>query len=201
MIVLFRVALPPGHGGTDVGAKGMDPKTGKPVYEKNFNWQLANAVKDRLAGYPIEVIIIQPSCQDPTITGKQDLYRTVAEANRLHRLQAIDMYLSLHTNAGGGTGGEIFCHRNATAKSRGYRDIVHKRTSAYLASWGYVDRGRKTSGFYELTYTLMPSVLLETLFIDTVRDVRALTNPDFMAGLASVVAAAICDCAEVEWHG
>jgi len=183
-----------------VGAVGKNPITGEKILEKNLNWQLANAVKDRLTGYPIEVIIIQPSCQDPTITGKQDLYRTVSEANRLHRQRAIDMYLSLHTNAGGGTGGEIFCYRGAAPISFKYRDIIHRRTSEYLKSWGYVDRGKKVSGFYELTYTIMPSVLLETLFIDTVRDAKALTNPDFMAGLASAVAAAICDCAGVEWH-
>ena len=198
---IFRVIFDPGHGGLDVGAVGTDPNTKKPVYEKNLNWQLSVATKEWLKKYPIEVIIVQPSCTNPKSTGKDELYKPVAEANRIHKVDHVDLFLSFHTNAGKGTGTEIFCSRNASEASRRYRDILHDHIAPYMSSWHYVDRGEKGAKYYVLTYTKMPSVLIETLFIDTSRDVKALTNQDFMAGLSSVIAAAICDMAGVEWKG
>ena len=198
---MFRLVGDPGHGGLDVGAIGVNPNTGKPLYEKNLNWQLVAEVKNRLASYPIDFIIVQPSCSNPKSSGKDELYKPVAIANKMHKKNPIDLFLSFHTNAGKGTGTEIFCCNNASGKSLEYRDILHDNIAPYMKSWGYCDRGEKEAGYYVLTYTKMPAVLIETLFIDTARDAKALANQDFMAGLASCIAASVCEMAGIKWEG
>jgi len=195
----FSTVLDPGHGGIDPG--GVGNIQGVKVLEKNLNYSLALAIRDRLVNYLIDVTVIQPSCLDPKSTGKNELYKPVAVANRLHKIKPVDLYLSLHTNAGKGTGTEIFCGYNCSELSLKYSGFLHDRIAPYVGSWGYVDRGKKQAKYYVLTYTKMPAVLIETLFIDTARDVKALVNADFMAGLASVIAAGICDCAGVKWNG
>jgi len=197
---MFRLIEDPGHGGLDVGAIGVNPSGGF-LYEKSLNWQLAVEVYNKLVGYPIEVVIIQPSCDNSKSTGKDELYKPVAIANRMHKQKPIDLFLSLHTNGGKGTGTEIFCGKNASPASLKRRDILHDNIAPYMKSWGFCDRGEKEAGFYVLTYTKMPAVLIETLFIDNARDAKALVNQDFMAGLASCIAASICKMAGVKWKG
>ena len=187
----FLIVLDPGHGGLDGGAVNGT------ILEKNLNYQLALYVRNRLAGYPIDVVLEQPSCTNPNSTNKDELYIPVQRANDLKA----DLFLSIHTNAGGGTGTEVFVSRHAGIKTKQYQDILHQEIAAYVKTWGYCDRGKKEAGFYVLEQTNCPAVLIETLFIDTARDLKALTNADFVVGLASCIAKGICRCAGVQWRG
>lgn len=97
-----------------------------------------------------------------------------------------DAYVSLHTNAGGGTGTSSYIHD--TSPTRGSRELqaaVHGQIVAdirrlYDSSW--VDRGRRSANFGEVRLLRsMPGVLVELAFHDRAgtRDHRALHDPRF----------------------
>ncbi|HSJ58998.1 MAG TPA: family 10 glycosylhydrolase [Anaerolineae bacterium] len=82
------------------------------------------------------------------------------------------VYISWHTNAGGGTGTDSFVHvSEPTPGSLALQDWVHAELVADLrAAWdpGWVDRGQKSADFGELReLSTMPGVLLEVAFHDT----------------------------------
>ncbi len=96
-----------------------------------------------------------------------------------------DLYLSLHTNAGGGTGTDSFIHNTApTPGSTTWQQVLHPRLINDLrAGWnaGWVDRGQKTANFGEVRELVqMPGVLVELAFHDDLGgDIEAIHHPTF----------------------
>ncbi|HWJ02282.1 MAG TPA: N-acetylmuramoyl-L-alanine amidase, partial [Verrucomicrobiae bacterium] len=58
---------------------------------------------------------------------------------------------------------------------------------------GFPDRGMKRAGFAVLKNTIMPSVLIENLFIDNQKDAARLQEPEFRGKIAEAVAAGISE--------
>ena len=82
------------------------------------------------------------------------------------------VYISWHTNAGGGTGTNSYIHdTDPTPGSAALQDWVHSELVSDLkAAWdpGWVDRGQKSANFGEVReLSTMPGVLLEVAFHDT----------------------------------
>jgi len=141
-------------------------------------WQEAARYWTEWAGAPTSVF-------DP-IAGGQDNDDDVTARPRFAEWIGADAYVSLHTNAGGGTGTSSFIYNGgATAGSTGLQSAVHDRIvqdvrSGYDASW--VDRGKRQANFGEVRLlSTMPGVLLELAFHDQpgTRDHDALHDPAF----------------------
>lgn len=113
-----------------------------------------------------------------------------ARANYANNLNA-DWFLSLHTNAGGGTGFESFVYNNAPASTRALRTVLHDQVARYYTGSGLPDRGQKQANFAVLRETQMPAVLLENLFIDNARDAAYLKDQSFLEGAASAIAGGV----------
>lgn len=105
-------------------------------------------------------------------------------ANRLD----VDAYVSIHTNAAGGTGTETFIHNSSpTAGSSNLRAAVHEQLiSDIRAHWNpdWTDRGVKQQSLGELSnLTNAPGILTEIAFHDrnpdTGPDVPSLHDPKF----------------------
>ncbi|SHF07025.1 N-acetylmuramoyl-L-alanine amidase family protein [Desulforamulus putei] len=162
------VVLDPGHGGRDPGAVGNG------LLEKEITLMLARKVAKRLGFYDVAV----------KLTRDDDTYLSLeARANFANNLGA-DYFLSIHVNAGGGTGFESFIYNGpVNASTSSYRSIIHKNIVAFLKNYGVVDRGEKTANFVVLRETIMPAVLIENLFIDTAKDAALLKDDEFINGL------------------
>jgi N-acetylmuramoyl-L-alanine amidase len=168
------IVLDPGHGGKDPGAVSGS------LVEKAINWRMANILKNILEGFNAEVVIVQPSTENPSSTGKDELYSPPAKANELEA----DFYLSLHVNAGGGNGFESFVHPDTRGgEDDKIRCAIHYQVMQYLKDYGIRDRGKKYADFAVLRLTKMPAVLLENLFIDNGTDAGYLSDPLFLWGL------------------
>ncbi|THU38007.1 hypothetical protein FAM09_15075 [Niastella caeni] len=100
------------------------------------------------------------------------------------------VYVSFHTNAGGGTGTETYRYNgagssqpNITPGSTQLRDSIHKQLVADLrAGWRstWVDRGVKTANFGELRELLtVPGTLVELGFHDHTGDAADMREPEF----------------------
>ena len=108
-----------------------------------------------------------------------------------------DLFLSIHVNAGGGTGFESYIYPGAKERTRKLRDIIHNAIIALPIR----DRGKKEKNFCVLRETVMPAVLLECLFIDNEKDAALLIDEVFRDKLANEVAWGIAQALELEEIG
>ncbi|MBO8136819.1 MAG: N-acetylmuramoyl-L-alanine amidase [Desulfotomaculum sp.] len=174
----MRIVIDPGHGGKDPGAVANG------LTEKRLTWDIANLVKQKLANVDADVIIIQPSAKNPNSTAKDEVNLPPQEANRL----GADFFLSIHINAGGGTGFESFVYSKGSKADR-IRNKLHHQIMQYLKKYNLPDRGKKYSQWLGvLRMTKMPAVLIECGFIDHPNDARLLADPKFINGLANEIA-------------
>jgi len=166
------VVLDPGHGGEDPGA------TGNGILEKDLTLDIAQKVRSALGAYQVEVRLTREEDVDVSLGGRSDL------ANRL----GADYFLSLHINAGGGTGFESYVYTYADDTIEELRRVIHQRVYQFYQSAGFVDRGQKKANYAVLRETDMPSALLENLFVDTAVDAAKLASAQFREGLGQAIA-------------
>lgn len=163
------VVLDAGHGGTDPGAVGNGMR------EADLTIELCEMVKRKLEGkYPVEAKIAP--------------HGTLAERARFANDCGAKLFVSVHINAGGGTGFESYIHPDASQEAAFAQNIIHDAVMYFLKSCGVVDRGKKKANFQVLRETKMPAVLLECLFIDRSQDAVKLSDPIFRDGLANEIA-------------
>lgn len=173
------IIFDPGHGGKDPGASGNG------LVEKVENWDFANYLQYWMEGWLCRSKIIQPSTWTQS-DGKSELYLPVSIANK----EGADLFISLHNNAGGGTGFESFV-KNPDSEADRIRKIIHTDCARFLKGYGVVDRGQKYKGLYVLEWTRMPAILFENFFIDSLSDAQFLANDFFMKALAYVMSEGI----------
>ncbi|MEM7201058.1 MAG: GerMN domain-containing protein [Planctomycetota bacterium] len=140
-------------------------------------WQEACRYWAEFTGAPSSVFDV-PGCSDSC--------DDVTARPRYAEWRGADAYLSVHTNAGGGTGTSSFIHNTApTAGSAALQAAVHAQLvgdirAEYCSSW--VDRGLKSANFGEVReLQTMPGVLVEVAFHDQPgsKDHDALHDPAF----------------------
>ena len=165
---MVKLYLDVGHGGSDPGAVGNGLK------EKDLTLQISKKINDLLKDY--EGIIVKMSrSTDKTLSLKQ---RT-DEANKW----GADLLLSIHINAGGGTGFESFIYNgNVSSNTVKYRDTIHNEIMKQLK--GVRDRGKKRANFHMLRESKMPAILTENMFIDTKKDADQLKKQSFINKIA-----------------
>lgn len=113
------------------------------------------------------VVVCTPS--SATSVGNS-LYQRVKNANDNN----VDMFVSIHFNAGGGRGSEVFAN-----STRG-RELAQKVLNQIVAL-GFVNRGVKDgSWIYVIRNTQAPSILIECAFLDSKEDMERY-NPEDMA--------------------
>ena len=166
-----KIVIDPGHGGSDSGAGGYG------LQEKNLNLDIALHLRSKLANYA-----------DISMTRTSDTFVSLSDRAAFANKAAADFFISIHINAGGGTGFESYTYINAIAENEHLREIIHKQAAAFYTANGVPDRGMKKANFAVLRETHMPSVLLENLFIDTQADAQKLKDPVFRENIAAAIA-------------
>ncbi|MCR8849950.1 N-acetylmuramoyl-L-alanine amidase [Rossellomorea sp. SC111] len=171
------IVLDPGHGGTDPGAMGNG------LQEKNLTLTIGLKVKQLLeANYSVDV----------RLTRETDRYVGLSERADFANAPGALYFVSLHHNAGGGTGFESYIYPGTSSSETGRRqDIMHKEIMNFLSGYGLRDRGQKEANFAVLRETAMPAILLENLFIDSVNDANLLKDPTFITGLSNAIASGV----------
>ncbi|ASV68154.1 N-acetylmuramoyl-L-alanine amidase [Cytobacillus sp. FSL W7-1323] len=163
---MVKIYIDPGHGGTDPGAVGNG------LQEKNLTLQIATKVRDLLLGYSNAEVRMSR-------TGDQ----TVSLAQRTNDANAwgANYFLSIHINAGGGTGYEDYIYPGSGTPTTTYQNIIHEEIMKVV---NFADRGRKQANFHVLRESNMPAILTENGFIDTVADANKLKQASFIQAIA-----------------
>lgn len=165
-----KIYIDPGHGGTDPGASANG------LQEKNVTLNIALQVRNiLLANYNVSVRMSRTT----DITRSLD-YRS-SDANAW----GADIFVSIHINAGGGTGFESFRYTSVGSNTVRLHNLMHSNVIAGMRTVAAVtDRGQKTANFHVLRETAMPAVLTENLFVDTVSNANLLKNASFITATA-----------------
>lgn len=173
----MKIYLDPGHGGSDWGAVGNG------LLEKNINLQIALKIREYLNQYE-NVTVRMSRTSDKTVS----LRARTNDANRW----GADFYVSIHINAGRGTGFESFIYNGLANSSNTakMRNILHQRV---VQSIGLRDRGKKRANFHVLRVTKMPAVLTENGFIDTISDADKMKSHTWIDRVAKAYAKGIAE--------
>jgi N-acetylmuramoyl-L-alanine amidase len=125
----------------------------------------------------IRFIMLVPEMHDISLEER------VRRANAIYDSIAEKCFLlSIHANAGMGTGFEVWTSKGET-KSDAYADIfmeeAEREPKEFKMRKDYTDGDSdKEDQFYILCHTKMPAVLTENLFMDTERDCRFLLSDE-----------------------
>lgn len=164
----MKIVIDPGHGGRDGGAVGNGLK------EKDITLSLAKRIRDILFSEYEDVEVL--------LTRETDIFIELSERARMANEWGADYFLSIHVNAGGGTGFESFIHDSQTPPSVALQNIIHAEIMKAIPE--VTNRGRKVANFAVLRQTQMPAILTENLFIDNIQDAQKLKDPVFLERLA-----------------
>ena len=132
--------------------------------ESKENRQVGDKVIQKLRA--LGHTVIDCSCNSASSVNEQ-LAAIVNKANA----QKLDLFLSLHLNAGGGTGAEIY-----TTNTSGAKEEAKKLIETYCKRTGFRNRGHKYKELYVIRHTNAPAMLLEMCFVDTESDFKRWNN-------------------------
>lgn len=165
--LMVKIFLDPGHGGTDPGAVGNG------LQEKSLVLTIASLVRDMLLDEYLDVEV--------RMSRSTDVFVALSERSRLANQWGADYFMSIHINAGGGTGFESFIHSSRAARTVQLQNTVH---DAIMEQLFVADRGKKSADFAVLRGSIMPAILTENLFIDRVSDANLLKDAAFLRSVA-----------------
>ncbi|WP_248549363.1 N-acetylmuramoyl-L-alanine amidase [Paenibacillus odorifer] len=158
-----KVWIDAGHGGKDPGAVANGLK------EKDIVLSVALEIKKRLEAnyYGVQVLLSRST----------DVFLELKERTNLANKAGADILVSIHGNAGGGSGGfESFRYTKASAASAALQNVLHTEIMDTLnkVAVGVIDRGQKAKNLHMVRESNMPAVLTENLFLDVVTDAAKL---------------------------
>ncbi|MFB4213362.1 peptidoglycan-binding protein [Shouchella sp. JSM 1781072] len=160
------IVVDAGHGGNDPGAVANG------LREKDLNLDIAIRLQRQLESSGATVIM----------TRTTDVFLTLAQRAAIANNANADAFVSIHNNAGGGTGTETFWQeRYAGTESRNLATHVQ---NGMLSQIDMRNRGVKEGNFHVIRETLMASALVEVGFVDHQSDAAKLKSPTFLENAA-----------------
>lgn len=172
----ITVLLDNGHGGlTDgkykalSGGRFVTFDDGTTIYEGEFNRYICAGIMMELTKLGIKYVNIAPEHQDITLAER------VKRANQYDKRKSF--LISIHANAGGGTGFEVFTSVGQTKSDKiatvFAKAFVKEFPDERLRSepWGDADLDKERN-FHILKKTTMPAILTENFFMDNEAECR-----------------------------
>jgi len=166
-------------------AKMYEHSPSEIFYEGVFNRQIKTLLLSMLWDEDIDVIDVCPTELDLPLDVRVNII------NSIYKKYGNAVLISLHSNAGGGTGFEVWTSYGQTRSDkfasvlgaqfvRDFPDIKLRTDT----SDGDID---KEAAFYILKNSRCPAVLPECLFFDNYNDYLLLDNPDFRIAYAQTL--------------
>lgn len=160
----MKIAVDKGH-----TLKGYDTSANGIFSESAYDRVLGNLVIKMLRDAGHEVIDV--TVDDGTMY--KDMYGSLSARVNKANLNNVDLYISIHFNAGCGQGTEVYLaprsyynSDNSYNTNLGYAQRVQNN----MVALGFRNRGVKTDEFYVLTKSNAHAILIETCFCDTQSD-------------------------------
>ena len=143
----MKIFIDPGHGGSDPGAVGR-------IREADYTLPYALELGKVLTELGFHVVYSRTT----------DVFVSLADRAKLANQAAADYFISIHFNAGGGTGIETF----ALAPGGQAEKLANAVQDNLVIHTGMKNRGVKFANFQVLRGTKMPAILIEGGFVDSI---------------------------------
>lgn len=168
------LVLDAGHGLTTPGKQTMNGSKGV-IKEWEMNDNVCNFIEDDLREYDVKIY------RTDDRTGQTDipLKERVNQCNKYNP----DLFVSIHHNAGGGTGTEVYYHTNGTAEDKKVANLLAPKLAIKT---GMRNRGVKTEKWAVLTCKAA-AILVEGGFMDTQSDYDIITSEKGQRAYAKAV--------------
>ncbi len=193
----FYWILDNGHGGVingeyqTPGKRSPKTKAGQ-LFEGVFNREVVALISKILEVKGIEHHVLVPEQKDVSL---EDRVRRVGRICRKHKNAVV---LSIHANAGGGTGFEVYTSVGETLSDK-LATVFCEELKQQFPQFKF--REDKTDGdpdkesqFYILRKTACPAILTENLFMDNKKDLSYLLSPQAPVQIAAAHVCAILNC-------
>ena len=171
------------YAGKDTGAENKSLG----LKEEEITWQIADKLRCRLEDMGYKVVMTRDKLTD-SIANTSVVDSLQARVDLGHESLA-DLFISIHCNAGGGSGTEVYCFSENGYAGR-LAKIVQKNI---VAETGLYNRGVKTANYFVIRNTLMPAILIETGFIDSSKDAAILGSSSGQQSVADAIADAVSE--------
>lgn len=186
------VILDNGHGEDTSGKRSPVWGDGSQLFEWEFNRDIVRRIAAKLDDLAIGYEILTPETNDVSLTER------CRRANEIYRNYNEKTFLvSVHANAGGGTGWEIYTSPGET-KADAIATVFAEEAQRVFVPDGwrmrfdYADGDPdKEAAFYILKHTSCPAILTENFFMDTEKDCRFIMSDDGRERIANMHVAAI----------
>lgn len=165
--------------GVDMGhtIRGLGTGAASILSETNENRKIGNELISLLKSNGHTVV----NCT--VDVSNNDLADRVAIANR----QRLDLFISIHLNAGGGHGTETYIYNQYYNGKEANREVAKRINDKVVASCGFRNRGVKENNFYVLRETVAPAVLVEVCFVDSQEDASKLNCKAVAKAIAEAI--------------
>jgi len=170
--------LDPGHGGIlggqyqTVGKRSPVWSDGKVLYEGEFNRAIAERIEKWAPFFDVECFNIVKEQQDIPLALRVERangYKNVFPGDKC-------IYVSIHSNAGGGSGIEVFTSIGQTESDEiatiFLKSLNHMFPTVRLRTDESDGDPDKEENYYVLRETMMPAVLTENFFMDNEKECR-----------------------------
>ena len=179
------LVLDAGHGLTTPGKQTMNGKYG--IIKE---WELNNKVLLYIMEYLKDYVITIYRTDDPTGKTDIDLLERVKRCNTYGAV----LFISIHHNAGGGTGIEVYWHTKGTQEDKKIAEIVAPKLAA---STGMKNRGVKQEAWTVLTCQAT-AILVEGGFMDTTSDYEYMCTEKGQRAYAKAIADSVIQYLSLE---
>ncbi len=167
----LKVFIDAGHGGRDSGAVSLDERT----KEKDITLYVANKLKNILNSWGVTTVM----------TRTTDVYVDYRTISNICNNSSSEIFVSIHCNAGGGTGTETYVVRGGS----GYeKDLAKKVNDQLVRSFASRNRGVKENNYSVLTNNNAWAILTELLFMDNSIDIAKLRDSSKLDRAAQAIA-------------
>ncbi|BDG48757.1 N-acetylmuramoyl-L-alanine amidase [Parageobacillus sp. KH3-4] len=162
-----KIFLDKGHGGSDPGAvaNGLQEKV----------------LTHKIVEYAVDHLFENYTGFELRISRAGDQTLTLSQRAKMANDWGADIFISVHINAGKGTGFESYVYNGGvSSQTVALQNVLHNEILAAMRQFGNItDRGKKRADYAVLRETKMPAVLTENLFIDS-NDAKYLKNEEFL---------------------
>jgi N-acetylmuramoyl-L-alanine amidase len=184
------IILDNGHGKDTLGKRSPVWPDGSQLFEYEFNRDVVKRIAQKLdlEGIPYKVLV--PEMNDISLPER------CKRANVLnYNYDGNAVLISVHANAGGGTGWECYTSKGNTAADK-YATVLFNEATKFFPNWkmraDYSDGDPdKESQFYILQHTTCPAILTENFFMDNAMDCKYIMSTEGRQRVAEMHVAGI----------
>jgi len=184
------VCIDPGHGANTPGKRTpVISELGRSIKEYEFNKPVAYYLMQELERCGFKTMLATLNDNDTPLSTR---------TNRANAAKA-DIYVSIHYNAGAGSGVETY-HYPGSTNGKKLAQCIHEFV---VQGTPQKNRGVKSANFHVLRETKMPAALIEFGFMDDpgLKEARLMLNKAFQQECAQETAKGICKYFGVPYKG